>query len=199
MKKPFTKPIVIVCAILWVLSVLFLWLQAAHGMDLLAKKAASSAYFIFWAFIFSFTVNLILNPFLWIIAVCFTRQAKQSDPPYRSKWRFYQRAVAVILVIAFFAAGYGYFLSQKKSWNKITLPKKYFPENKTMSFKRSVPDQEGALVISGIMVSSDPAAVVDGKIVKSGDSVGGYKVLAIEKDAVKFQSPDGQVIRKKMP
>ena len=199
MKKSVTKPIIVGCSILWVLSVFFWWYQIVHCMNLPDQMSVKSAYNIFFAFIASIIINFILNPFLWIISVCFTRTAKRAETPYKSKWRFYQRAVEVIMVIAFFTAGYAHFVSHKGARDSLSAHKKYFYENKIGNLSQSVSSREGALVISGIMISSQPVAVVDGKIVKAGDRVGDYKVLAVEKDAVKFQSADGQIMLKKMP
>jgi hypothetical protein len=54
------------------------------------------------------------------------------------------------------------------------------------------------LEVTGIMPGEKPVAVVDGKVVKLGDKIGGYTVQEINAGSVKFRAENGSDLSKKL-
>jgi len=64
--------------------------------------------------------------------------------------------------------------------------------------QKTATPQVDPLEISGIMMSSVPCALVGGKTVKTGDKVGDYEVLEIQKFSVKFRDAEGKIVTKEI-
>ncbi|MFH1616882.1 MAG: hypothetical protein ABIG61_17585 [Planctomycetota bacterium] len=53
-------------------------------------------------------------------------------------------------------------------------------------------------IISGIIFSDDPVAIIDGQIVSTGEEIYGLKLIKINKDSVVFEDSDGKTIIRKV-
>ena len=61
------------------------------------------------------------------------------------------------------------------------------------TFQREMPVQGGTLRLNGIAFSDQPVALFDDKVVAPGESIAGYKVVAIEAKRVRLEGPGGVV------
>lgn len=61
------------------------------------------------------------------------------------------------------------------------------------TFQREMPVQGGTLRLNGIAFSDQPVALFDDKVVAPGESIAGYKVVAIEPKRVRLEGPGGVV------
>jgi hypothetical protein len=61
------------------------------------------------------------------------------------------------------------------------------------TFQREMPVQGGTLRLNGIAFSDQPVALFDDKVLAPGESIAGYKVVAIEPKRVRLEGPGGVV------
>jgi outer membrane biosynthesis protein TonB len=61
------------------------------------------------------------------------------------------------------------------------------------TFQREMPVQGGTLRLNGIAFSDQPVALFDDKVLAPGESIAGYKVVAIEPKRVQLEGPGGVV------
>lgn len=143
----------------------------------------------------SLFINVFFNPFLWIVGSCFVRAGKNAPEPYKSKWRFYTGFIGYSFLIAFICVAAVQVVYNKRHLERRAKEKQINTQSKQAG---SVVSPKTTLVLSGIMSSNPPAALVNGNVVQVGDSVGSFKVIEIQSNAVKFQDPAGTIVVKEM-
>jgi hypothetical protein len=64
--------------------------------------------------------------------------------------------------------------------------------------RRVAHDPEQALVVSGIVMGSVPVVIIDGKMLKVGDIVRGYRIFEIHPGYVRLHDPAGRGIERRL-
>ncbi len=172
------------CSVCWYLCVLVVWVWIGRSMNLFGNHSPNGWIYIFLAFAASAGLNFMFNPFLWIVAGCFIRAAKEEGRS--SKWSFYPSAIGIFLVSSCAFAVFSNFQQSKdvRFWEAA----RQGSGAKTAATHDSAPNE---LEVSGVMFAGEPSALVNGLVVKKGEHVDGYDVVEIGENSVTFRDAEG--------
>lgn len=174
------------------MCVLLTWMHINQTMKLFSDHSMQGWLWILVSFLSSLALNFVFNPLMWVVAGCYIHQARKEN--HASRWQFYPALIGVLLLASVIASVF----SNVKIPSRLLASGLVNPGEKHSDAPSAKVNDRRAPLVSGIMFSQDPKALINGYVVRQGEEVEGFLIEQINESSVVFIAPDGSHVTRRV-